>query len=64
MVSLVKGKKKYMPCHISLIVEINLPNNNRKFLLVEKTSYVNITENIHLNDKNVIIHNLYNLINN
>jgi hypothetical protein len=48
------SKKKYMPYHISLIVEINLPNNNRKFLLVEKTSYVNITENIHLNDKNVI----------
>jgi hypothetical protein len=47
-------KKKYVPYHISLIVEINLENNNKKLLLVEKTSYVNITENIHLNEKNVI----------
>ena len=47
-------KKKYFPYHISLIIEINLPKNKTKFLLVEKTSYVNITENIHLNDKNVI----------
>ena len=49
-----KFKKKYVPYHISLIIEINLPNNKTKFLLVEKTSYVNITENIHLNEKNVI----------
>jgi hypothetical protein len=37
-----------------LIIEINLQNNNTKFLLLEKTSYVNISENIHLNEKNVI----------
>jgi hypothetical protein len=49
-----KFKKKYVPYHISLIIEINLSNNNTKFLLVEKTSYLNITENIHLYDKNVI----------
>ena len=47
-------KKKYVPYHISLIIEINLPNNKTKFILVEKTSYVNITDKIHLNDKNII----------
>jgi hypothetical protein len=47
-------KKKYVPYHISLIVEINLTNNKKKFLLVEKTSYVNISENIHLDEKKVI----------
>jgi hypothetical protein len=47
-------KKKYFPYHISLIIEINLPRKKSKFLLLEKTSYVNISENIHLNDKNII----------
>ena len=42
-------KKKCTPCHISFIIEIDLSNNNKKFLLVEKTSYVNISENICLN---------------
>uniref|UniRef100_A0A6C0JFA4 Uncharacterized protein n=1 Tax=viral metagenome TaxID=1070528 RepID=A0A6C0JFA4_9ZZZZ len=44
-------KKKCTPCHISFMIEIELNSNNKKFLLLEKTSYVNISENIHLNEQ-------------
>jgi hypothetical protein len=47
-------KKNYMPYHISIMIEIELTNNNKKFLLLEKTSYVNISENILLNTQNVL----------
>jgi hypothetical protein len=47
-------KKKYIPYHISLIVEISQSNNTTKFVSIEKTSYVNISENINLNQKNII----------
>jgi len=46
-------KKNYIPYHISLMIEIELNNNNNKFLLLEKTSCVNISENILLNTQNV-----------
>jgi len=47
-------KKQYTPYHVSFMIEINLPNNNKKFLLVEKTSYVNISETIRLNKQNFV----------
>jgi hypothetical protein len=33
---------------------IEISNNNTKFLLVEKTSYVNIRENIYLNQQKIL----------
>jgi hypothetical protein len=36
------------------MIEIDLSNNNKKFLLVEKTSYVNISENIRLNEQKIL----------
>jgi hypothetical protein len=54
-------KKKCTPYHISFIIEIALSNNKNnnknnktKFLLLEKTSYVNISENIRLNKQNIL----------
>jgi hypothetical protein len=47
-------KKKCTPHHISFMIEIDLSNNNKKFLLVEKTSYVNISENIRLNEQKIL----------
>lgn len=47
-------KKKCVPYHISLVIEINLSNNNKKFLLLEKSSYVNISENVYFNKNNVL----------
>jgi hypothetical protein len=52
-------KKQCTPYHISFMIEIILPNKNTsnsstKFLLVEKTSYVNISENICLNKQNIV----------
>jgi hypothetical protein len=51
-------KKQCTPYHISFMIEIGLPNKNTntntKFLLVEKTSYVNLSEKIHLNNQNIV----------
>ena len=47
-------KKKYFPHHISLIVELNLPNNLKKLILIEKASCIKVTENFKLNEKKII----------
>lgn len=47
-------KKKCIPYHISLILEIELLNKRTKFLLIEKTSYVNISENFSLNKQQTL----------
>lgn len=46
-------KKKYIPHHISIMIEIKIKNNT-KFLCIEKTSNVNISENIHLDNNKII----------
>ena len=47
-------KKSYTPYHVSFMIEIELSKNNNKLLLLEKTSYVNISENIHLKTQNIL----------
>jgi len=46
--------KNYIPYHVYLIVEIMLPDKSIKFLVIEKSSYVNVKENIKLEPKNII----------
>lgn len=42
------------PYHVSLIVEISLPNKLTKLLLIEKSNCINITENISFNEKKIL----------
>ena len=46
--------KKYFPHHISIIVELNLPNEMKKFILIEKASCIKVTEHFKFNDKKIV----------
>lgn len=46
-------KEKYIPHHISVMIEIK-NNKNTKWIWIEKTSYVNISEIIHFNKEKII----------
>lgn len=42
------------PYHVSLLVEINLPNKIKKIVLIEKSNCINVTENIYLHEKKIL----------
>jgi hypothetical protein len=45
-------KNQYMfPYHTSLVCEINLPNNIKKYIMIEKNNCININENYNINEK-------------
>jgi len=47
-----KYKNQYMfPYHTSLMCEINLPNNIKKYIIIEKNNCININENYNINEK-------------
>lgn len=52
IITFYKYKSQYMfPYHISLVCEINLPNNIKKYIIIEKNNCININENYNINEK-------------
>jgi hypothetical protein len=52
ILTLYKYKNQYMfPYHTSLMCEINLPNNIKKYIIIEKNNCININENYNINEK-------------
>lgn len=43
--------KGFLPQHISIIIEVELPNKLRKLLIIEKNNCINITPNFKKNDQ-------------
>ena len=50
-ITFYRYNKYLFPYHTSLICEINMPNNIKKYILLEKNNCININENYNINEK-------------